>query len=122
MSNIVLQLLAWGVFAAHLAVGITARRRTGGIPLVPLLNLLVGLCVVMYWAQRWVGFATRGVQWYWSDQLFPLYALAVCIISALGLAGRLGATWPHWTVFGVHTLVLLAFALFASLFRFGSGL
>ncbi len=122
MSNIALQVLAWGVFGAHLTVGTLARRRGAAVPLVPLLNFLVSLAVVLYWAQRWIGYATKGIIWYWSDQLMPLYALMVCVVSALGLAGRMSAVWPHWAVFGAHTLALLAFALFASLVRFGSGI
>lgn len=121
MDNLALQLVTWGIFATHLAVGLVGRRRKSGIPLVPLLNLVIALGVVTYWAQRWVTYA-RGVTWYWTDQLIPLYALAVCILSALGLAGRLRARWPHWVVFGAHSLVLLAAALFATLLTFGAGI
>jgi len=117
-----LPLFAWGVAGAHLAVGMVWWRRTSGIPLVPLLNLLAALGVLMYGTQRWIGYATSGATWYWSDQLIPLYAFGVGVLSAFGLAGRMRAVWPHWLVFGLRTLALLSAAPFASLISFVGGL
>ena len=113
--------------AAHLVVGVMALRRPAGLsappllPLVPLLNLAVAVCVLGYWAHDWYGYLMRGVTWYASDQLVPLYAAVVAVLSALALAGRYDGRLAHgfqWFVFAVDALVLVAAALFLTFARF----
>ena len=117
MSDAAIVALVWLAVAAHGAVAAFAWRRPGGAPLVPLLNLVVALCVVAYWAQRWYGYATRGITWYASDQLMPLYAIVVASLAVTGLAGRHSASALHWIAFGIDALMLLAAALVLSFFR-----
>ena len=117
MSDAVILALAWLAVAAHALVAVLAWRRPGGAPLVPSLNLVVALAVLGYWASRWYGYATRGVTWYATDQLIPLYALVVGGLAAASLAGRLHAGAPQGIAFGIDALVLLAAALFFSFFR-----
>jgi len=117
MNDTALKAVAWLAVAVHAAVGVAAWRRPAGPPLVPLLNLVAALCVVAYWAQAWYGYLAQGVTWYATDQLLPLYAIAVCILSALALAGRGPGALAHWIVFAVDALVLLAAALFFTVFR-----
>lgn len=117
MSNVALASTAWLAFATHIAVWIVARRRLTEAPIVPLLNLAVALCVLGYWIPRWFSYATKGVTWYATDQLVPLYALIVTALAILVLTGRLSNGWPQTAILAVHTIVLLGAALLFSFFR-----
>lgn len=117
MSDTALKAVAWLALAAHVVVGVAAARRPTAAPLVPLLNLVVALCVVGYWAQRWYGYLAHGVTWHAADRLLPLAALAVCMLAGLTLAGRLHAAVLHWIVFGVDALAALAAVAFVTFFR-----
>ena len=86
-------------------------------PLVPLINLAVALCVLAHWAQRWYGYIAKGVTWYVSDQVLPLCAMLICVLSGATLFGRYHGTAPHWVVFGIDALALLAAALFFTFFK-----
>jgi hypothetical protein len=92
-------------------------RRWSTLPLLPLLNLVVAAGVLAYWAGKWYGYVFKHITWYATDQLLPLCAIGVCCLSGATLAGKYSGTWPHWCVFGVDMLVLLAAALFFSLFN-----
>jgi hypothetical protein len=120
--------LAWIAVAAHLVVGVVsvASRRPAGLPthplrwLLPALNLIVAACVLAYWARAWYGYATRGVTWYASDQLVPLYAAAIAVASALTLAGRFDGRVGQsiqWLAFGVDALAVTAAALYLTFMR-----
>lgn len=117
MNNTTVTALAWLALALHVVVGGVTLRRPGGPPLVPLVNLATGLCVLAYWAQKWYGYLTRGITWYLTDQLVPLYAVLVVVLAGLTLAGRTSGSLPHWLVFGIDAVVLLAAALFFTFFR-----
>lgn len=117
MSNTLAAAIAWIGLLLHLAAGVAAMRSGAPRPLVPLLNLLTALCILGYWGSRWVGYLTRGVTWYASDQLLPLYALVVAILAAVTLSGRASLTTLHWVLFGIHALALAGAALFLSAFR-----
>jgi hypothetical protein len=117
MRNAVLVTLAWLALAVHLAVGIAVGRRWSGTSLLAMLNLATAACVLCYWIPRWFDYAFRGITWYATDQLLPLYAILVCVLAALTLAGRIGAIAPQWIVFGIHTIVLLVGAVFFSIFK-----
>jgi len=116
--------LAWLGLAAHVAVGVVALRRPAGSPahpLLSLLNLTVAVCVLAYWARAWYGYVARGVTWYASDQLMPLYAAAVAVVSGLALAGRFDGRLGHgfqWLAFGVDALALAGAALYLTFARF----
>lgn len=107
-------ILALVVFALvlHLLVGVLVGTRRTDLPLLPLLNVAVALCVLGYWIPRWYAYATKGIIWYASDQLVPFYAIVVCLLSGVALAGRYRGSVPHWIVFGVDAAVLLAAALY----------
>ncbi|MDB4883343.1 MAG: hypothetical protein JWL95_2109 [Gemmatimonadetes bacterium] len=117
MSNATLMAIPWLALAAHVAVGVVVGRRWSSLPLLPLINLATAACVLLYWAQRWYGYLFRGVTWYGTDQLMPLYAILVCVLAGLTLTGRLTATAPHWVVFGVDAVALLGAALLFSFVR-----
>ena len=117
MSNAALIAFTWSAFALHLLVGVVAQRRWTGFPLLPVVNLAVALCVIAYWAPKWYNLLNKGLDWYASDLWMPLYAVLVTLIATLTLTGRYGGTAPHWIVFAIDTLVLLAAALFFSMFR-----
>jgi hypothetical protein len=117
MNNAVPMAIAWLALAAHVAIGIAARRRLSDLPLLPLLNLAAALCVLAYWVQKWYGYLTKGITWYVTDQLLPLYAILVCVLAGLAIAGRYSGSVPNWVVFGVDTTALLAAALFLTFFR-----
>ncbi|MEP7066593.1 MAG: hypothetical protein ABI889_11210 [Gemmatimonadota bacterium] len=116
--------LAWIGVVAHLAVGIATLRRPAALParpLLPLLNLALALCVLAYWARAWYEYAARGITWYASDQLMPMYAVIVAILSALAFAGRYDGRLAHsfqWFAFGVDALVLAGAALYLTFARF----
>jgi hypothetical protein len=113
--------VAWIGLTVHLVVGGVVLRRPAAPPphrLLPLVNLAMALCVLAYWLREWYGYITRGVTWYVSDQLVPLYAIAVAILSGIALAGWYDGRVAHWLVFAVDTLVLAAAALYLTFMRF----
>ena len=113
-----IKVVVWIAFVVHLLVGGLALRRTSGVGLLPLLNLATAGCVLAYWMTRWYSYIFHGIIWYATDQLMPLYALLVCVLSVLALTGRYDGTWPHWIAFVVHTLVLVAALFFFTFVRF----
>lgn len=113
MSNVAIRALLWCVLFAHLTAGVLSWRRGSALPLLPLINFATAAAVVAYWMQRWYGVLVRGITWHGTDQLLPLYALAVCIFSGVALAGKGGAAGPvHWSIFTLHLLVVIAATLF----------
>ena len=117
MSDISIRVLVWFAVIAHLAFGVVSWRRGSALPLLPLINLAVAACVVAYWIVRWYGVIAHGIIWYANDQLLPLYALAVCVFSALALGGKVVAQPVHWVIFCLQSLVLIAAALFFTFFK-----
>jgi hypothetical protein len=117
MSNFTFAAIVWTGLGLHLAAGIVAIRTEGSIPLVPALNLISAACVVAYWANRWFGYLFRGITWYASDQLIPLYAILVCVLAGVSLTGRYPAVTLNWVVFAFHVAVFVAAALFVTFFR-----
>jgi hypothetical protein len=109
--------LLWVAVVAHGAAGLAVVRRLQGLSLVVALNTLVALLVILYWVPKWHSYAFRGINWYWTDQFYPLWAVVVLGVGILSFLGR-GAGNPfHWVIFGCHLLVLLGAALFFSFFR-----
>ncbi len=117
MSDAAIVVLVWSAIAMHLAVAVAVRSRRSDLTLLPILNLVVALCVLGYWIPRWYSYVTKGIIWYATDQLVPLYAIMVCVLSGFALAGRYRGTVPHWIVFGVDSAVLIAFAIFMITFK-----
>jgi len=109
--------MAWVGLGLHLLVGIVSLRSAGPRQLVPAVNLLIAACVILYWAQRWYSYLFRGITWYASDQLMPLYAILVCVLAAGTLAGRYTAVTLNWIVFAVHAAVFVGAVLFVTFFR-----
>lgn len=118
MTDTMIKLVVWLAVAVHMTVAIITWRRRGGPPLVPLVNLIVGITILGYWVQQWYGYLTRGIQWDWIDQLVPLYALVVVILAGLALSGRHPGTTLNRVLFGVDAIVLLGFAILFSLLKF----
>ena len=108
---------AWLGFAAHVLVGVIAWRDRSYISLIALLNLTTAACVLAYWACRWYGYLFRGITWYATDQVIPLYAVLAAVLAGLALSGRYPATVPNWLVLAFDGVVLLGAALFFSFFR-----
>ena len=73
--------------------------------------------MLAYWIPKWYSDAIQGITWYATDQLVPLYALLVAALAVATLSGRYLSPVPHWVVFVIDALVLLAAAVFFSLFR-----
>jgi hypothetical protein len=119
MSNVQLAIASWFVLLVHVVVGLVAWRRLSDLPLVPLVNVAVALCVLGYWVVEWFGYVFKGITWYWNDQLVPLYAVAALSVAALALAGRLHVAWPNVVVFSIHALISLMAVLYVSFFRMG---
>jgi len=117
MGNLALVTIAWLAVATHVAVGVAVYRRATDLPLVPLLNLGIALCVLAYSAQKWFAYFNNGITWYFSDQLLPLYAIVVCVVAVMRIAGRDNGALPHWIIFGVDALALLAAPLLFTFFR-----
>jgi len=114
-------IVAWIGLLAHLVVGGAALRRSAALPpnrLLAAINLAMALCVIAYWVRKWYGYATRGVTWYVSDQVVPLYAIGVAVLSGIALAGWYDGRVPHWLVYLVDTLALAAAALYLTFARF----
>lgn len=109
--------LLWVGVALHGAAALAVARRLQGLSLVVALNTLVATLVLLYWVPKWHSYAFRGIHWYWTDQLYPLWAVAVVGIGILAFQGRGSGNPIHWVVFGGHALVLLGAALFFSFFR-----
>lgn len=117
MKNVVPVLIVWSGLAAHVAVLVLVRRRSSDAPVVAMLNLAVALCVLAYWVQKWYSYIVHNITWYYTDQLVPLYAILVCILSAVTLSTRHTLTIPHWVVFSIDAFVLVGAALFFATFR-----
>ena len=117
MSNLVIAAIAWVGLGLHLIVGILALRSAASRQLVPALNLITAACVILYWVHRWFGYLSRGITWYASDQLIPLYAIFVCVLAGGTLASRYSAATLNWLVFAVHAVVLVGAVLFVTFFR-----
>lgn len=117
MSDPAIRALTYLAVIVHLTIGVFAWRRGSAVPLLALVNLATAACVVVYALNDWYGVITRGIIWYGTDQLLPLYALAVCIFSIASLMGKVVATPVHWLIFSVHLIVLIAAALFFTFFR-----
>ena len=110
-------LLAWAAVVAHAGVFIATRYRRSDVSLVPSLNFVMALCVLLYWVPRWYSYLVKGVTWYATDQLVPLYALLVCVFSGLALTGHYRGSTLHWILFGIHALVCVAAAVFLGTFK-----
>jgi hypothetical protein len=117
MSNFAVVTIAWGAVLLHLAAAIVSRWRLTDVPLVPLVNLLTSALVLAYWAQRWYGYLFRGITWYATDQLLPLYALVVCVLAALAVWSRSAGTL-QWVFLTIDGLALLGAAIVISMMRF----
>jgi hypothetical protein len=117
LGNILVPAIAWLALAVHIAVGVATLRRVSALPLLPLLNLAVAVGVLGYWIPRWYGYLVRGVHWYATDQIVPLYALVVCGLAMSTLTGRPMSNVPHWIVFGIDTMVLIGAVVFFALFK-----
>ncbi len=117
MKDSTIVVLVWCAIVAHIAVGVLTKWRRTDLPLLPLLNLIVALCVLGYWIPRWYSYIAKGITWYASDQLVPLYAVVVCVLSGVALTGRYRSAWPHWVVFAVDACALIVFAVFMSTFK-----
>jgi hypothetical protein len=117
VSDFGIAVIAWIALGLHIGAGFVALRSGRPRPVVPLLNLTSALCVLAYWGYRWWGYLFRGVTWYASDQLIPLYALLVCVLALVTLSGRPPAVALNWIVFLFHTVVLVAALLFIKFFR-----
>lgn len=117
MNNSLLVAIVWLALWAHIAAGVATRRHIGSLPWLPLVNLIAGIGVLAYWIPRWYSYISKGITWYASDQLVPLYALVVCITAGIAVSQRSGDGVFTWLVFGVDTLVLIGAALFFTFFR-----
>lgn len=117
MSNAALIAFTWAAFVVHVLVGLAVLRRWSTLPLLPLLNLAVALCTLAYWLPKWYSYVSQGISWHASDQLVPLYAMLVGALAVFTLTGPYAGTVPHWIVFAIDASVLLAAAVFFSLFR-----
>ena len=117
MSDTTIRIMLYLGVVLQLFVGVTAWRRGSAVPLIPLVNLAGHACVVAYAVTRWYGVIAHGTIWYGTDQLLPLYALAVCVFSLLTLSGKVSGVPVHWAIFGVQSVVLMAAALFVTFFK-----
>lgn len=117
MSDSLAAAIAWFALGLHLLVGVAAWRVETHRRWLLWLNLSVGLSVLAYWIDRWIGYLTHQIVWYASDQAMPLYAVLVCVLSGLGLSRRVVPVAVHWLLFAIHVVILLGTVLFMAFFR-----
>jgi hypothetical protein len=117
ITDTVLTIAVWSGFALHLIAGVAVYRKWTTAPVIPILNLLVSLGVLAWWAQRWYGYLFRGITWYATDQLAPACAFAACIVAGFALWGRYPNVAANWVILVIDGLVLLAAGLFFAFFR-----
>src|SRR5436190_23132913 len=117
MSNFAIAAIAWVGLALHLIAGILAGRTAGSRLLVPAMNLITAACMLAYWVHRWYGYLFRGITWYATDQLIPLYEIFVIVLAGFTLASRYSAVPLNWLVFTFHAVVLVGAVLFVTFFR-----
>ncbi len=117
MSNVVVASIAWLALAIHLAVGLLQWRHPERAAALPFLSLATGVCILAYWIPRWYSYVARGVRWYASDQVVPLYGLALCLLAGITItySGRLMVA--HRVILWADAAVLLLAALFLTFFR-----
>lgn len=109
--------LLWVAVTVHAAVGLAVMRRLQHLSPVVALNTGMAILVLLYWMPKWHSYLFRGIHWYWTDQLYPLWAVGVVGIGILAFLGRGSENPIHWVAFACHFLVLLGAALFFSFFR-----
>ena len=63
MSDAAIIVLVWFAIVAHVAVAYAVRMRRSDLPLLPMLNLLVAMCVLGYWIPRWYSYVAKGIIW-----------------------------------------------------------
>jgi hypothetical protein len=117
MSDSTIRILAWSALIIQILVGLAVVRHRAPSSLLVVLNLVAATSVLAYWGRKWFGYLFRGISWSAADQLIPAYALLVCLLALLTLSGRYRGVGVHFWIFGFHTLILLAAALFFSFFR-----
>lgn len=117
MTNTQFTAVAWIALLAHIVIGVLTYRRMSSAQLIPLLNVGVALCVLGYCLTRWYGNVFRGIVWYWTDQVLPLYAILSLCAAVMALTGRMQITWPNTAVFAGNALVSAAAVVFVSTFR-----
>jgi hypothetical protein len=117
MTDTVVTAVAWTALVLHVTVLVAMFRSGGWGPWLPLLNLTTAGCVVGYWANRWYGYLVHGITWYASDQILPLYALLICVLSVMSLSGVYRAAALHWIAFVIHLIVVIGAVLFVTFFR-----
>lgn len=116
MSNAAVLALAWVTVIVHVAVGSSPGRDLQQFPLIPLVNLAVAACVLLYWGRRWYSYPFNGIAWYGTDQRVALYAVALCALSEGAIAGLIAGTKAHRLVLAVNGLTCVATALCVSRF------
>ena len=116
MSNAAVFALAWVTVIVHVAVGSSPGRDLQQFPLIPLVNLAVAACVLLYWGRRWYSDLFNGIAWYGTDQLVARYAVALCALSAGAIAGLIAGTKAHRLVPAVNGLTCVATVLCVSRF------
>ena len=109
--------IAWFALLVHILVGFLARRRPPTTTPIVWLNLAAALCVIAYAARDWYAILTREMTWYLSDQLVPLAAVLICLLSGVTLAGRYHGTLPHWLVYGLDVFILVSAAAYLTFFK-----
>jgi len=102
--------IPWAGFVAHLVVAVIAWRRMVPQVVLPLTNLVTAGLVVAYWIGRWYGYLFQGITWSGTDQLLPLYALAVCALAAMAMSGK-GPLALQWMFLAIDGIALLGVAL-----------
>jgi len=117
MSNFAIAVIAWVGLALHLVVGIMAIRTAGARPLVSAVNLITAASVLAYWVYRWYGYLFRGITWYATDKLIPLYSIFVCVLAGGALARQFSAVALNWLVLTFHAVVFVGAVLFVTFFR-----
>lgn len=117
MSNTAVLILSWSLFALHVVAGLATLRRWIAWPLLPTMNVLIAVCLLAYWLPKWFRYAMNGILWFGSDQWIAVYAMVVLVLGVLTLTGRWHSMAVQWIVFGIHTLVMLAAAVFFTVFR-----
>lgn len=117
MGNTALFIVAWLAVVVHATAGLFVARRFTTWTLLPVVNAVFAVLILAYWIPKWISYATEGITWYATDQAVPLYALVVLGLSAATLTGHTTSPIPHWLVYGIDMLALLAAALVISFFR-----
>ncbi|MDH5179546.1 MAG: hypothetical protein OEZ39_11970 [Gammaproteobacteria bacterium] len=105
------------LLSLHIGVAVFVLQHRGDVRLPPIVNLVIAVILIIYWADRWYTYLADKVYINKASALVLLFAVVVMSISVLHLSGHEFAGTLHWVFYTVHSITLLLLLLFYRTFQ-----